>query len=169
MLAERGELPPPVPEAQVSFAGDALIPERYIESSAHRMEMYKKISLIGTKEDLSDVLDEFCDRFGEPPKPVLRVLYAALCRALAVKCGISKVEMKGRELYFAAKELRLSAWSELFAENETLRYAGGLAPTVRCRIPDREEGASYAAYLLGRLLELESANKSEEEKNDSEK
>ncbi|MBR2951472.1 MAG: transcription-repair coupling factor [Clostridia bacterium] len=159
VLIERGEALPPAIDAQVSFAGDALIPDRYIASSAHRMEMYKKISLIGTKEDLSDVLDEFCDRFGEPPQPVLRLLYAALCRAYAVRCGISKVEMKGRELYFIAKELRLPVWSELFAENESLRYIGGLSPTVRCRIPDRQEGAEYAAHLLGRLTDIENAQK----------
>jgi transcription-repair coupling factor (superfamily II helicase) len=105
VLAERGELPPPVPEAQVSFAGDALIPERYIESSAHRMEMYKKISLIGTKEDLSDVLDEFCDRFGEPPKGVEGLVKVALLRNTASGLGIYEIGQQNNSLLLYVDEV----------------------------------------------------------------
>ena len=161
VLAERGDMPPPAPEAQVSFSGDAHIPESYIASSSHRMEMYKKISLIGTEEDLGDVLDEFCDRFGEPPKAVMRLIYAALCRAMAVRCGVQKVEAKGRDLIFTTKELKIEYWSELFAENQTLRYVGGLTPCIRCKIPEKLEGAEYASQLLGRLFEIAHADKGE--------
>ncbi len=168
VLEEKGEVADVGFESAVAFRGDAHIPERYIASSAQRMEMYKKISLIGTQEDLSDVLDEFCDRFGEPPMPVMRLLNAALCRALAVRARILRVEQHERELRFISKEMKLDVWSELFAEVLTLRYMGGVNPYIRCQIPDKTDAAEYAVHLLTRLLTIEAQSEQDEkEKGES--
>ncbi len=160
ILEEKGEaLPAPQEEAAVSFAGDAHIPERYLSSPAQRMEMYKKISHIGDDKDLQDVLDEFCDRFGEPPKTVLRLLYASLARALATRVGMTRVVQEGGELRFFTKDMQgaLPVWSELFARDKTLRFSGGLSPHIRCKIPADSEGARHAARLLADFLQTKGA------------
>ena len=168
ILEEKGEAPTGTFEAVVNFAGDAHIPEGYLASPAQRMEMYKKISLVLTEEDMSDVLDEFCDRFGEPPKPVVRLLYASLCRALAAKARFPKVEQTGNELRFFAEELSLDVWSEMFAEDKTLRFAGGVTPSVRCRIPTGVEAAKHAVAVLTKFLLLRQALKKETEEKGQE-
>ncbi len=48
----------------------AHIPESYIKSLPARLGVYKRISDIENDEDVTDVIDELCDRFGEPPKAV---------------------------------------------------------------------------------------------------
>ena len=60
----------------------AYIPEDYIPAQSGRMEMYKKISLITSPEDGEDILDELIDRYGNPPRPVERLLEVALMKAL---------------------------------------------------------------------------------------
>ena len=155
ILTEKGEAPASPFEAKVKLDGDAHIPEKYIAASSQRMEMYKKISLIGTKEDQSDVLDEFCDRFGEPPECTLRLLDAALARALAARARIERVEQRGEELYFVSDKPAIGIWSELFAGHQTLRFGGGSIAGIHCRIPKNErDGASYAVRILSDYLSV---------------
>ena len=59
-------------------------------------------------DDYSDVLDELIDRFGEPPKQVIRLLNIAELRAQSAKKGISEIkESSGRLLFFLADQLPL--------------------------------------------------------------
>ena len=125
VLEERGEKKPDSPEAHVDLKASAYIPESYIPSGAERMEMYKKISLIRTPLDQSDVLDELTDRFGDMPKTVRRLLDVALMRAIAEVGGISRIEMRSGNLVFVIASPNLAAWSEVFYRHRGLR----LSPT----------------------------------------
>lgn len=69
ILEEKGEKRPEKPVCKVSLQFDAYIPESYIKNQAQRIDAYKKIALIETREDYSDILDELSDRYGKPPKP----------------------------------------------------------------------------------------------------
>ena len=46
----------------------AHIPDSYIENLSQRLEVYRRIADIRTREDALDVTDELIDRFGEPPE-----------------------------------------------------------------------------------------------------
>lgn len=123
VLEERGEKKPQTREAHIDLGVSAYIPESYIPSGAERMEMYKKISLIRTPLDQSDVLDELCDRFGNMPKTVKRLLDVALMRAIAEEGGISRVEMRSGNLIFVTESPNLSVWSEVFYRHRALRLS----------------------------------------------
>ena len=64
----------------------AHIPESYIESLPARLGIYKRIAAIRTDEDVSDVIDELCDRFGEPPQAVMGLIDVAILRSKASRC-----------------------------------------------------------------------------------
>ncbi len=123
VLEERGEKKPETREAHIDLGVSAYIPESYIPSGAERMEMYKKISLIRTPLDQSDVLDELTDRFGDMPKTVKRLLDVALMRAIAEEGGISRVEMRSGNLIFVTDSPNLSIWSEVFYRHRALRLS----------------------------------------------
>ena len=123
VLEERGEKKPDAKEAHIDLSVSAYIPESYIPSGSERMEMYKKISLITTPLDQSDVIDELCDRFGNMPKPVKRLVDVALMRAIAEGGGISRVEMRAGNLVFVIDSPNLAAWSEVFYRHRGLRLA----------------------------------------------
>jgi transcription-repair coupling factor (superfamily II helicase) len=114
------------------------------------MEMYKKISYIRNEADVSDVTDELCDRYGEPPKAVTRLLYVAALRAMASGARIAKVDERDGCVRFQADTPELAVWSELFATHKDLRFATAATsqtPTVLYRVPRGEENV-LAAYRL---------------------
>lgn len=69
----------------------AHIPERYIESLSARLGIYKRIAAIKTDDDASDVIDELCDRFGEPPQAVMGLIDVAILRNKAISARIAEI------------------------------------------------------------------------------
>ena len=72
----------------------AHIPEDYINSLPARLGIYKRIADIENDEDVSDVIDELCDRFGEPPRSVMGLIDIALLRNKGIAADIYEI---GRE------------------------------------------------------------------------
>ena len=69
----------------------AHIPESYIESLPARLGIYKRIANIKTDDDVSDVIDELCDRFGDPPASVMGLIDIAILRSKAAEADIAEV------------------------------------------------------------------------------
>ncbi len=69
----------------------AHIPESYIESLSARIGIYKRIAAIRTEADTDDVIDELCDRFGEPPRSVMGLIDVAILRNKAVAAKIYEI------------------------------------------------------------------------------
>ena len=69
----------------------AHIPESYIESLSARLGIYKRIAAIKTDEDASDVIDELCDRFGEPPVSVMGLIDISILRSKAQEAKIFEI------------------------------------------------------------------------------
>lgn len=90
-------------QCTIDLPVDAYIPESYIESTTVRLDAYRMIADIRSKEDSSEVIDELIDRFGDPPKPVMGLITVALTRNLAMSLGISDVRQRdGRMIFFFA-------------------------------------------------------------------
>lgn len=122
VLEEKGELSAPEAECTVSLDFDAYLPEKYIPYPAQRMALYKKIALIATEEDLSDMLDELCDRYGEPPKPTRNLLKIARIHSTAVSANMASIRQSGGEIHIYPRELDVGRWSEVAADfSEKLR------------------------------------------------
>ncbi len=153
VIEEKGEKPIPPETAVFDLSVDAHIPEDYVPSAAHRIDLYKKILLIRTEEDRSDVLDELCDRFGEPPVPVVRLLDTALGRAIGTECGMTRIEQRGRELRFHFKTLALGAWSEACATVKGLSMRTVPEPLVLYRLAPKEEPTAAVLRILSAYAE----------------
>ncbi len=78
-------------ETRIDLKVDAYLPAEYVAGDVQRMEVYKRISLIRTREDREDVIEELIDRFGEPPAPVMRLIDIAQLRALLSPLGVTRV------------------------------------------------------------------------------
>ena len=150
LIEEKGEDAPPPTETVIELATDAHIPERYIARAPSRMEMYKKISAIATVDDAKDIYEEFCDRFGRPPRAVENLLCVSLARALGARYGFLRVCMRGGAIAFLPRELDLAPWSLLFAEIPQLKFAKSAPPCVLYTPEKGVESARAAAALLVR-------------------
>ena len=98
VLEEKGIVQEKAPECTVELGVSAYIPESYISSSAARIDAYKRIASITCEEDVSDVADEICDRYGTPPKVVEQLIKISSIRVRGSSAGIDKIELSANNL-----------------------------------------------------------------------
>ncbi len=65
----------------------AYIPENYIESPTGRMDAYKEIAEIETKEEAKRIYDNIVFTYGKAPTPIKSLIYVALIKAILKKIG----------------------------------------------------------------------------------
>ncbi|MDR1571507.1 MAG: transcription-repair coupling factor [Clostridiales Family XIII bacterium] len=78
---------------EVSFEAPvaAFIPAEYIEDEALKLQMYRKIAFIESKEDEKDMIGELEERFGDVPAPAANLIAVARIRAMSKRAGISRI------------------------------------------------------------------------------
>ncbi|MCD8312230.1 MAG: transcription-repair coupling factor [Firmicutes bacterium] len=149
VIEERGgKAPEPPAECKINIAADALLPATYVSSGIERIELYKKIARIETKEDEDDIADELTDKYGTPPKAVENLLKIAYLRAVSKKCGILSIDERSGKLNIKPKDISYGAWSEL---DECCRGMGSRLRVISAATP-------YLEVTVGhRVTPLEAA------------
>lgn len=107
-------------ETSIDLPLDAYIPATYIKNELQKLDMYKRVAGIETKEEMEDLQEEFMDRFGDPPKPVLNLLQVALLKARAHAVCLVSVEQKGGQLWltpYARAKYHVEKIQELITRN----------------------------------------------------
>ena len=88
--AEGQEVPAEV-DTRVDLRVDAYLPLEYVSGENQRMEVFKRIALIKTRETREDVIEELIDRFGDVPEPVMNLIDIAHLRGICGRLGIARV------------------------------------------------------------------------------
>ena len=77
------------PEPVIDLPIEAYIDGDYIADAMHKIEIYQRIAAVRNNDELTNLLDELIDRFGEPTKPVMALLKVArlknYARSLKIK------------------------------------------------------------------------------------
>lgn len=84
----------------VELPVEANIPDDYIPSLDIKLDIYKKISAIGTKRQERELKLELTDRFGQIPKPVRNLIEIAKLRRLAIQKGYTEINLNDDYLRF---------------------------------------------------------------------
>lgn len=161
--------PPPPVNTQLDLGVDAYVPPEYIYDSIQKIEIYKKVAAAASADDVSDLLDELVDRFGEPPKPVLSLLSVARIKALARIYGIESIVNRNDDLTIKFEERRASELDAKKFKAIESRYQGRVQlvqqtphPLVRIRVKGLDDD-SMLALVEEFLLQYKEATKSKEE------
>ena len=147
MLEAKGEERVKEPNCLCDLTLQANIDKSYISSSEQRMDLYRRMAAIRSKEDADDLLDELVDRFGDPPKPVLNLIGVALLRAAASAVGIDSIKQNGSDLHFTLSSFDFSLISATCAEPSfqgKVFFSAGKVPALR-RVLGRQEQPLTAA------------------------
>ena len=126
---EKGEAVESENNCVIDLSISAHIPESYIPLLPQRLGIYRRIAEIKTEDDVSDVIDELCDRFGEPPRAVLGLTEIALLRSRAFRHGITEVSQRGNVIRLYCESISPEVSARL-AERYSLRFmlGGGKRP-----------------------------------------
>ena len=155
VLEQQGQKPEEKQDCVVNVCRDSYIPESYVESTAQRIDLYKKIATVTCEEDMDDIAAEILDRFGDLPPAVETLMSVALIRALAIKCGLSQVDQRESEVVFLPRTLDVEVWSVLSAEyRKRITVIASSKPSVRCKIKPGEPVLSFISDLLKKYIQI---------------
>lgn len=98
VLRQKGEKVEEEFTTSIELPIDAYIPSTYVKNEMTKLELYKRISGVWTKEDYEDMLDELTDRFGEPTYEVMNLLTIAMVKAKAHEAGITSIVYKNSQV-----------------------------------------------------------------------
>lgn len=82
---------------------DAFIPAEYILNEMQKLDIYKRIAALETREELIDMHDELKDRFGDVPKACENLLKISELKSKAHKLGITDIRGRNGEIKFSFK------------------------------------------------------------------
>ncbi len=147
----------------LDLAIDAHIPKDYVTSVKHRIGMYKRIAEISNSEDAIDVIDEFFDRFGEPPKAVEGLVQISLLRANAAELGIYEIRQNEAVINVFLDDMKpeyILAVNESFRRNVSIR-SGKVSPIFSINLQKNQTTID----VLKELITVLSKAKADAEKN----
>ena len=129
-------------ETMVDMELDAYIPDTYIRNESQKLDIYKRIAGIESREECEDMQDELLDRFGDLPRPVQNLL------------AVADLKVKAHHVY--VKELVDPAAFPAFIESfgGRMKFVTGEKPALYYRRKKNSRGEETDAMkLLGEILE----------------
>ncbi|MPM98819.1 Transcription-repair-coupling factor [bioreactor metagenome] len=151
VLEARGEPPKRSAECSADLNVTASIPEAYVPSPGQRMDLYRRIAHIRSREEADDMTDELIDRFGDPPSVVNNLIAVALLRADAAAEGIVEIAQKGSNLNLYPSTPAFERVSVLCAGDKwrgRLLFSAGERPYISLRLRKGEDALRQAEQLV---------------------
>ncbi|MDO4270416.1 MAG: transcription-repair coupling factor [Eubacteriales bacterium] len=150
---EKGETPRPRVDCAAELMLSANLPAAYVPDAGQRVDLYRRIALIRTEGQRSDMLDELIDRFGEPPAEAVALLDIALLRSNASEQGISEIKQADGRLLLTFADTDFARLSALCADEAyrgRLLLNAGSTPYLSLRLNRGEEPLAMAHDLVAR-------------------
>ena len=85
-------------DAIIELEYSGFIPDTYIKLAETKMEIYKKIASVKTKDELDSVIYEINDRFGPPPDEVESLLSLSEIKIICNKLFIKSLKERGKSV-----------------------------------------------------------------------
>ena len=158
VIEERGGPEVRQPECTADFDVTANIDKDYVENGEQRMDLYRRMAGIRSREDADELLDEIVDRYGDPPRGVLNLIDVALLRANAAPLAVTDISQRGAEVFFTLIAVDFELVSRLC---QTPPFAGRLflqpksrEPVLRLKLAKGENSLKTAARLIEAMKAL---------------
>ncbi len=154
VLEERGEKPRE-PECTADLNVTANVDQEYVARGEERMDLYRRMAAIRSRQDADDLLDEIIDRYGDPPRGVINLIDIALLRAEARRCGVQDIRQKASDVLFTLSNLNFEAVSMLCADpdykNRVFFVANAKQPTLRLKLHGSADSLKQSKAMIARL------------------
>ena len=157
VIEEKGEeVKKPMPECAVDVRCDAYLTKSYIPSAPQRMDMYKRIARVMTEADYDDIIDELCDRYGEPNSQAVNLCRIAWIRAMGRTAGFTKIEEKDGVIRLYTDNINAMAVQQLAQIYPTLgiRVMLGQMPFVTMKAKKNVRNTEFILEMLQKYLKI---------------
>ena len=85
-------------ETKIDIHVTAYIPEEYISNRSQKIEVYQDIANITKEEQISEIVDELIDRYGEMPDEMFKLLEIARIKCYAKKLKVANIQQKSSNI-----------------------------------------------------------------------
>ncbi len=135
----------------------AYIPERYIESNVSRMDAYKQIAEIVTKDDERDFIAYAEETFGKLPIETVNLINIAVVKRMAMKFGASEINVKKEEVSLVFENFKVFADGKLADAVDASKGRTRISVSGKPKIEFAKREGSNADMLAEMRLFLEEA------------
>lgn len=138
----QGEIREEEAEPEISLNLPAFVPDNYISNDAERLLVYKRLSSLGSKEEILDLKAELTDRFGEIPDPASNLIELMELKLLMKGLFIEKTEIKDKRTVI------------IFSENS--RFYPSFPPNGKMEVfHEKDDSINETRNILHDLRKLE--------------
>jgi transcription-repair coupling factor (superfamily II helicase) len=119
-------------DVQIDLNATSYIPDEYISDSSQKIEIYQKIALCKTEEDIQNVIDEIIDRFGNMPDELENLIEIARIKSLCKGKFISKVASKNNAVVFTFEqsEPKIDILELVKEYGNKVKFSAGIKPSI---------------------------------------
>jgi transcription-repair coupling factor (superfamily II helicase) len=131
----KGEPVETIPTATIDLGFAAYIPKSYIPADRSRMDVYRRIAVARTADELKQFESELADVYGPPPEEVKLLLGIAELRHASGKLDIKSIVAHGGNLVFSFPADAVNNAKRLL-RNVAAKYTVADAETVYLHLPE---------------------------------
>lgn len=157
IMTKKGEIVREKTQAKIDLAVNAFIPEQYISNHQMKIEIYKKIASIESRNDVDSVYEEIEDRFGTVPVSVSNLITIAFIKALCEAMGIEEVSEDSKDfilkfsLDYAISPIFIS--QILAYDSKNVSFFAGNPSVLRVKITNRLRKKEEQLTMLENYVE----------------
>ena len=137
LMELRGEETPEEYETSVDLDVDAYIPSTYIRAEMQRLDMYKRMAAVTTKDEYLDLQEELVDRYGDLPRPVENLLKIALLKAQAHEAYVTQLTQKGdtvKVIFYQKAKIHVPNFQSFLREHRNVKLTTDVTPYLTWRM-----------------------------------
>ncbi|MEO8162489.1 MAG: transcription-repair coupling factor [Ilumatobacteraceae bacterium] len=152
-------MPQIVPELKLDVPTQAYLPVDYVSKEELRLDAYRRLAAVTSRDDVDDIGAEWLDRYGPLPIPAQALLVVGQLRAECHRLGIRELVVANRRAKMfpvslkASEAMRLQRIAEGSMYNENMKQV-----TIDLPRPDQKSGevssGNETSFLVGFLREL---------------
>jgi transcription-repair coupling factor (superfamily II helicase) len=108
-----GSTIPEVDDTQIDLPVTAFIPAEYIIDADQKMSAYRTVAAVNSRRELTQIMEEWQDRYGAVPMPALQLLKVMELKQLAKRLGFARIKPEGKQNVILETKMEEPAWKRI--------------------------------------------------------
>jgi transcription-repair coupling factor (superfamily II helicase) len=143
-------------DIRIDVPTDAYLPKDYVAKEELRLEAYRRLALVTSAEEVTDIRNEWVDRYGPVPKPAEALLTVGLLRAECHRLGLNDLNISTSQARLGPLDLKVSETARLKRLSRGALHKEAARQLI-LPIPRDKEPAAFLVEFLRELIPPRSA------------
>ena len=143
-------------DIRIDVPTDAYLPKDYVAKEELRLEAYRRLALVTRAEEVTDIRNEWVDRYGPVPKPAEALLTVGLLRAECHRLGLNDLNITTSQARLGPLDLKVSETARLKRLSRGALHKEAARQLI-LPIPRDKEPAAFLVEFLRELIPPQSA------------